>query len=57
LLKKDLGRCGVDYENSSSKEVNENPVYNIVKAYVNYDRKTGFCQGMGIIAAILHKTL
>jgi hypothetical protein len=56
-LKKDLGRTGIKYENSNVLDHCQNPVYNIVKAVVNYDKDTGYCQGMGVIAAMLHKTL
>jgi hypothetical protein len=47
----------MSYENDDAIDLNENPVYNVIRAFINYDKETGYTQGMAMIIAMLHKNL
>jgi len=52
LFRDELGSSGGDGEDVSGSSSGRQSLYNVLKAYANYDKQVGYCQGMGFIAGL-----
>ena len=52
LFRDELGSSGGDGEDVSGSSSGRQSLYNVLKAYANYDKQTGYCQGMGFVVGL-----
>ena len=52
MFRDELGSSGGDGEEVSGSSKGRQSLYNVLKAYANYDKQVGYCQGMGFIVGL-----
>ena len=54
-IKKDLARSDPGNIHWKNKEVESNPLFNVLNAYASYDPDIGYCQGMNVVVSWILK--
>jgi len=52
LFRDEFGLSGGDGEEKQGSSSGRQSLYNVLKAYANYDKQVGYCQGMGFIVGL-----